>query len=103
LNAAFYKYASQDSQPILFDCSNAVQVPLDYSAEKGNASIALVRLPSTAPKSEYLGPILFNPGGPGGSGVTTIVSMGAQAAELLGNQFDIVGFGASCRIAFQVR
>ncbi|KAJ7908214.1 TAP-like protein-domain-containing protein [Mycena leptocephala] len=74
-----------------FECS-LLQVPLDYSAEKGNASIALVRLPSTAPKSEYLGPILFNPGGPGGSGVTTIVSMGAQAAELLGNQFDIVGF-----------
>jgi pimeloyl-ACP methyl ester carboxylesterase len=65
---------------------------LDYSADKGNASIAVVRYPSTAPKSQYLGPILFNPGGPGGSGVTTIVGLGAEFAEIFGNQFDIVGF-----------
>ncbi|KAJ7250175.1 TAP-like protein-domain-containing protein [Mycena haematopus] len=74
-----------------FECS-LLEVPLDYTADKGNASIAVLRLPSTAPKSEYLGPILFNPGGPGGSGVLTIVSSGAQFAEFLGNQFDIVGF-----------
>ncbi|KAJ6569126.1 TAP-like protein-domain-containing protein [Mycena capillaripes] len=74
-----------------FECS-LLEVPLDYTADKGNASIAVVRFPATAPKSEYLGPILFNPGGPGGSGVTTIVSLGAEFAEFLGNQFDIVGF-----------
>ncbi|KAJ7328497.1 TAP-like protein-domain-containing protein [Mycena albidolilacea] len=74
-----------------FECS-LLEVPLDYSADKGNASIAVVRYPSTAPKSEYLGPILFNPGGPGGSGVTTIVALGAEFAEIFGNQFDIVGF-----------
>ncbi|KAK7008043.1 AB hydrolase-1 domain-containing protein [Favolaschia claudopus] len=74
-----------------FQCS-LLKVPLDYSADKGNASIAVVRLPATAPKSEYLGPILFNPGGPGGSGVSTIVSIGSQFAQFLGPQFDIVGF-----------
>ncbi|KAJ7019491.1 TAP-like protein-domain-containing protein [Mycena alexandri] len=74
-----------------FQCS-LLEVPLDYSSDKGNASIAVVRYPATASKSDYLGPILFNPGGPGGSGVTTIVSLGAEFAELMGPQFDIVGF-----------
>ncbi|KAJ6562149.1 Alpha/Beta hydrolase protein [Mycena capillaripes] len=74
-----------------FECS-LLEVPLDYTADKGNASIAVVRFPSTAPKSEYLGPILFNPGGPGNSGVAAIVNMGVQFAEFLGNQFDVVGF-----------
>ncbi|KAJ7164289.1 TAP-like protein-domain-containing protein [Mycena filopes] len=74
-----------------FQCS-LLEVPLDYASDKGNGSIAIVRYPATAPKSEYLGPILFNPGGPGGSGVVTIVALGAEFAEIMGPQFDIVGF-----------
>ncbi|KAJ6473852.1 hypothetical protein C8R45DRAFT_782251, partial [Mycena sanguinolenta] len=69
------------------------QVPLDYSGpQPGSASIAIVRWPSTSPKSEYLGPILFNPGGPGGSGVDAIVQSGAAFASIFGPEFDIVGF-----------
>ncbi|KAF8175595.1 TAP-like protein-domain-containing protein, partial [Mycena galopus ATCC 62051] len=75
-----------------FQCS-LLQVPLDYSApQSDSASIAIVRLPSTSPKSEYLGPILFNPGGPGGSGVDAIVQAGAAFATIFGPEFDIVGF-----------
>ncbi|KAF7340406.1 AB hydrolase-1 domain-containing protein [Mycena venus] len=75
-----------------FECS-LLEVPLDYTgADKRNASIAVLRLPATAPKEQYRGPILFNPGGPGGSGVSTIVSIGAEFAEVFGTQFDIVGF-----------
>ncbi|KAJ6479492.1 TAP-like protein-domain-containing protein [Mycena vitilis] len=75
-----------------FQCS-LLQVPLDYSApHQGSASIAIVRLPSTSPKSEYRGPILFNPGGPGGSGVDAVVGAGAAFATVFGPQFDIVGF-----------
>ncbi|KAJ7072971.1 TAP-like protein-domain-containing protein [Mycena amicta] len=70
-----------------------LQVPLDYTfQDKRNASIAIVRVPATAPAEEYLGPILFNPGGPGNSGVSTIVSAGPAFAEFLGPRFDIVGF-----------
>ncbi|KAJ7660273.1 hypothetical protein DFH06DRAFT_1326406 [Mycena polygramma] len=42
--------------------------------------------------SEYRGPILFNPGGPGGSGVDAVVGAGAAFATVFGPQFDIVGF-----------
>lgn len=86
-------FGSKQTNPaVLPPYPDAAQVPLDYTADKGNASIAIVRYPSTAPKSQYRGPILFNPGGPGNSGVTAIVSMGVQFAEFMGNQFDIVGF-----------
>ncbi|KAF7350180.1 AB hydrolase-1 domain-containing protein [Mycena venus] len=75
-----------------FQCSR-LQVPLDYSAPQSEfASIAIVRLPSTSPKSEYRGPILFNPGGPGGSGVDAIVGAGAAFATVFGPEFNIVGF-----------
>ncbi|KAJ7111239.1 TAP-like protein-domain-containing protein [Mycena epipterygia] len=75
-----------------FQCS-LLQVPLDYTApQSGNASIAIVRLPATSPKSEYRGPLLFNPGGPGSSGVDAIVQGGAAFATVFGDQFDIVGF-----------
>ncbi|KAJ7328237.1 TAP-like protein-domain-containing protein [Mycena albidolilacea] len=75
-----------------FQCSR-LQVPLDYSEpNSGSASIAIVRLPSTAPRTEYRGPILFNPGGPGGSGVDAIVAAGAAFATVFGPEFDIVGF-----------
>nr|GAT60772.1 predicted protein [Mycena chlorophos] len=70
-----------------------LEVPLDYTfKDTRNASIAIARVPATAPASEYLGPILFNPGGPGGSGVETMISSGQSFADFLGPQFDIVGF-----------
>ncbi|KZV71961.1 hypothetical protein PENSPDRAFT_576805, partial [Peniophora sp. CONT] len=45
------------------------EVPLDYSNPDGaKAAIAMIRIPSTLPtnSTEYRGPLLFNPGGPGG-------------------------------------
>ncbi|KAJ7219644.1 TAP-like protein-domain-containing protein [Mycena rebaudengoi] len=71
----------------------ACSVPLDYSApDNGVAAIALVKYPSTAPKSQYLGPILINPGGPGSSGVDLVVLVGSSFATVLGAQFDLIGF-----------
>ncbi|KAJ7019504.1 hypothetical protein C8F04DRAFT_333933 [Mycena alexandri] len=71
-----------------------LQVPMDYNAPRNGvtASIAIVRYPSTSPKSQYRGPLLFNPGGPGGSGVDAIVGAGADFATAFGEQFDVVGF-----------
>ena len=74
---------------------NVPQVPLDYSDPDGQqAAIALVRKPALIPQRSHLyrGPILFNPGGPGGSGVALILAAGNAFSTLLGPQFDIVGF-----------
>ncbi|KAJ7320978.1 alpha/beta hydrolase fold-domain-containing protein [Mycena albidolilacea] len=72
-----------------------LNVPLNYSephAEK--AVIAIIRYPATVPADSplYRGPILFNPGGPGGSGVAFIESAGPALAQLVGPEFDIIGF-----------
>ncbi|KAJ7250171.1 Alpha/Beta hydrolase protein [Mycena haematopus] len=79
----------------VFQCTR-LEVPLDYSsAHVGTAAIAIVRLPANVSDHRYRGPILINPGGPGGSGVDTLVSMGTSLQVLLGNQsnlYDFVGF-----------
>ncbi|KAJ6554854.1 hypothetical protein B0H19DRAFT_1263146 [Mycena capillaripes] len=75
-----------------FECSRLI-VPLDYaSPTSANATIAITRYPANCSKSEYLGPVLLNPGGPGGSGVDYVVEVGADVATILGDCFDIVGF-----------
>ncbi|KAJ3512917.1 hypothetical protein NLJ89_g3241 [Agrocybe chaxingu] len=70
-------------------------VPLNYSLPEGEqAAIALIRRRASVPESSesYRGPILFNPGGPGGSGVDMIDMAGDLFASILGPEFDIVGF-----------
>ncbi|KAK7042512.1 Abhydrolase-4 domain-containing protein [Favolaschia claudopus] len=77
-----------------FECAR-LTVPLDYSNPSARtAAIALMRLPAVVPtnSSEYRGPILFNPGGPGGSGVDLMLALGPSARDFLGPQFDLVGF-----------
>ncbi|KAJ7160667.1 Alpha/Beta hydrolase protein [Mycena crocata] len=75
-----------------YQCAR-LQVPMDYSNPKvGTAAIAVIRLPANVSKEEYRGPILFNPGGPGGSGVDTLVTTGEAFRVVLGNQYDIVSF-----------
>ncbi|KAJ3514621.1 hypothetical protein NMY22_g14669 [Coprinellus aureogranulatus] len=72
-----------------------LQVPLDYSDPEGRqAAIALIRKPALIPEDSHLyrGPVLFNPGGPGGSGVNFILGAGRSFSTILGPQFDIVGF-----------
>jgi hypothetical protein len=70
------------------------QVPLDYADPHGDsAAIALIRIPSPlAGTPAYRGPILFNPGGPGGSGVDLIRKAGLFFSVIVGPRFDLVGF-----------
>ncbi|KAK1235215.1 hypothetical protein PQX77_001570 [Marasmius sp. AFHP31] len=71
------------------------KVPLDYNNPDGDkAAIAIVRLPAnvSTDSQDYRGPILFNPGGPGGSGVVDVVQSGSLYRGILGPQFDLVGF-----------
>ncbi|WP_344585565.1 alpha/beta hydrolase [Nonomuraea roseoviolacea] len=73
----------------------AVRVPVDYRLPLGRSlTIAVNRIPATVPRDggRYLGTMLVNPGGPGGSGrkLAEFVA-GALPAELAG-RYDIVGF-----------
>ncbi|KAF8905805.1 TAP-like protein-domain-containing protein [Gymnopilus junonius] len=70
-------------------------VPLNYSDPNGpEAAIALIRKPSEfeAGSEYYRGPVLFNPGGPGESGVDTVLRGGDLLGKIIGPQFDVVGF-----------
>lgn len=73
------------------------QVPLNYSApisSSNNGSIAIIRIPSlhTPTSQDYKGPILFNPGGPGDSGVDFMLTDGNLLRTIVGNSFDVVSF-----------
>jgi pimeloyl-ACP methyl ester carboxylesterase len=73
----------------------SAQVPLNYSDPDGEkAIIAMTRIPSPLPVESpwYRGPILFNPGGPGGSGVDLIARDGKLLSAVVGPQFDVLGF-----------
>ncbi|KAJ7209101.1 TAP-like protein-domain-containing protein [Mycena rebaudengoi] len=72
-----------------------LKVPLDYSnPHSESAAIAMVRFHSVVPhnSSSYRGPILINPGGPGGSGVDFGLNSGKQLSTIVGPEFDIIGF-----------
>lgn len=73
-----------------FECAT-LKVPLDYTKPEGRKiGIALVRLKATDP-SRRIGSLVFNFGGPGGSGVTTLINA-AQAFSTLGRRYDLVSF-----------
>lgn len=65
-------------------------VPLDYQDLDGQAiNIAVVRV--LAVEEPYLGPLVLNPGGPGGSGLDMVGEM-ADLWSMIFPQFDVVGF-----------
>ncbi|WP_329028767.1 alpha/beta hydrolase [Streptomyces sp. NBC_01423] len=69
----------------------AVKVPLDYAKPEGDTiGIALIRKEATD-KGRRLGSMLFNFGGPGGSGVSILPRAGSAYASL-NARYDLVGF-----------
>lgn len=68
---------------------------MNYSDPSGaKLVLALLQYPSKHQNNSalYKGPLLLNPGGPGGSGVDLIRNKGIILSELVDNRFDIVGF-----------
>lgn len=68
---------------------------MDHHNPNGKqGALALIRKPSPLGPNhpDYRGPVLFNPGGPGGSGVAWLVNNGDAFAQILGQQFDLVSF-----------
>ncbi|KAH8834185.1 TAP-like protein-domain-containing protein, partial [Flagelloscypha sp. PMI_526] len=72
-----------------------LEVPLNYSDPHGEkAVLALIRdaSPLGPNSAQYAGPILYNPGGPGGSGVGLILGWAKGFRAIVGPAFDLIGF-----------
>lgn len=88
-------------------------VPLNWAARENvggaRAAIAIIKLPAKVSVNDdrYGGPVLFNPGGPGGSGIQDVISKGkayqnvvssydvtdnSLPSEVDGKSFDFIGF-----------
>jgi pimeloyl-ACP methyl ester carboxylesterase len=87
-------YAQQlDWQP----CDNGFQcarllVPFDYAHPGGQRfSLPVIKLAATGP-GQRVGPLVINPGGPGGSGVQYALAARSEFPPALLARFDIVGF-----------
>ncbi|KAF8457778.1 TAP-like protein-domain-containing protein, partial [Terfezia claveryi] len=78
-----------------YQCAR-LSVPLDHidSTNPNQAHIAIVKLPAAIPESDPLwgGPILLNPGGPGGSGVGFSLQVGPSIQKIVGEKYSIIGF-----------
>jgi pimeloyl-ACP methyl ester carboxylesterase len=75
-----------------FQCSN-LSVPLDYTNpnDERTASIAIVRYLASN-RDAVNGTIIFNPGGPGGSGSGSTYRLGPVIDKVLQGKYDVLGF-----------
>jgi pimeloyl-ACP methyl ester carboxylesterase len=73
------------------ECAS-LDVPLDYSNRAGRTiEVALFRIKAKDPKRR-IGSLLFNPGGPGDSGVAFLRDNGPALSGKLSSRFDLIGF-----------
>ncbi|MEU5750889.1 alpha/beta hydrolase [Streptomyces sp. NPDC047829] len=69
----------------------SLSVPLDHARPDGRRiTLALSRVPHTG--STYQGPLLVNPGGPGGSGLTLAGFVASSLPPEVAAQYDVIGF-----------
>ncbi|KAK0748457.1 Alpha/Beta hydrolase protein [Apiosordaria backusii] len=80
------------------DCAR-LDVPMDWQSpsDSNRVVLAIIRLrASTATatnKTDYRGPVFFNPGGPGGSGIWSLLDHGKELQAILGKEhYDLVSF-----------
>lgn len=83
----------QDAITVPIDCAT-LKVPLDYTNPKDGKMLDLQLVKVNATQRPRKGSVIFNPGGPGSSGVEEVVQQGPLYVETLGGQYDIIGFDA---------
>lgn len=68
-------------------------VPMNYAQPGGRTvEIAVARAAATGPKSEKIGALVFNPGGPGAAGLPLLPGMAKVISPDIRRRFDIVTF-----------
>jgi pimeloyl-ACP methyl ester carboxylesterase len=71
----------------------SLKVPLDYRNPGGRKiTLALSRVPATAPASRRQGALLVNPGGPGASGLSLAAVVASGLAPSVAADYDVIGF-----------
>ncbi|MYY07233.1 MULTISPECIES: alpha/beta hydrolase [unclassified Streptomyces] len=84
-----WKDCATKSYPTL-QCAT-VRSPLDHDDPAGReATLALTRVPHTS--KTFQGPLLVNPGGPGGSGLSMAGFVAAALPKEVAAQYDVIGF-----------
>ena len=88
------------------ECTTLV-VPLDHAAPDGGTIDVEVARAATADGDRRFGSLVFNPGGPGGSGIEFLPTVAAVFPADLAERFDLVSFdprgvGASTAIDCEV-
>ncbi|KXH42501.1 hypothetical protein CSAL01_12772 [Colletotrichum salicis] len=79
------------AMPEKFQCAK-LEVPLDYTSLSSGETIRLQLIKASANKEPYMGSMLWNPGGPGGSGVESVAALGLKLRNITGGNYDIIGF-----------
>ncbi|MEV0222922.1 alpha/beta hydrolase [Streptomyces sp. NPDC050704] len=84
-----WKACGTDDTPTL-QCAS-LKVPLDHAKPQGRKiTLALTRVPHTS--KTYQGPLLANPGGPGGSGLGMAGFVASSLPKEVAAQYDVIGF-----------
>ncbi|ARF59116.1 alpha/beta hydrolase [Streptomyces gilvosporeus] len=79
------------STPAAYQCAT-IDVPLDYSHPTGKTiKLAISRMKAGASGKRH-GAILFNPGGPGGEGLSMPVMMNETMPKEVREHYDLIGF-----------
>ncbi|MFH9010215.1 alpha/beta hydrolase [Streptomyces sp. NPDC017943] len=74
-----------------WECTT-MKAPLDWDDPKGDTiGLELIRVRTTGDNSARIGSLIFNFGGPGGSGVTSLPAF-AEGYETLRTRYDLVSF-----------
>jgi len=76
-----------------YDCAR-LDLPMDWidPTEDERVILAVIRLRATETGDNYRGPVIFNPGGPGGSGVYAMKDRGAHLQSIIGRNHDLISF-----------